>query len=285
MSKIPVADLYKYLDQMLAGRWGYIWGTSGELWTEDKQRALEARYSEDDPNRGMSVKYGSKWIGRMVTDCSGVMVYIWNKYGLKIPHGSSSMVRQGYIVDCGSEPRPGWAALVDDTPDTPDNNHIGIVGPDGQTVYEAKGTQAGFITSKVSDKKWTKFGRFKDVDYEGGGGKMLTPYYAVVATNSGALNLRSGPGTDYGKIGSVAKGEELIVKIEFDGWAFVEYEGKQGYAARAYLTPIREVSPEPAPEPEPEPGHVCTTLISSDGVKITLLGSWQMFDNGGLNHE
>ena len=256
--KIPVKALYENCQMMLRDHWGYIWGTAGIKWTQERQDAVEDE---------MAQKYGSKWIGHMVTDCSGVMVYIWKKYGLKIPHGSSSMVREGYIVDCGPTPHPGWAALVDETPDTPDNKHIGIVGEDGVTVYEAKGTQSGFVTSKVTDKKWTKFGRFKDVDYEGSEKPLKTPYYATVATNSGPLNVRSGPSTEYPKIGKVQKGQTVIVKTHNGEWDFINADSLQGYVSTAYLRPEKEVPDDPEP-PKPDPsGDMLTFTISKETAK------------------
>lgn len=265
MKKIPVQALYVKCEQMLFEEWGYIWGTAGKLWTQKDQ---------DNADREMTVKYGQKWVGHYVTDCSGVMVYIWKQYGLKIPHGSSSMVKQGYIVDCGSEPHPGWAALVDDTPDTPDNTHIGIVLEDGVTVFEAKGTQAGCVTSKVTDRKWTKFGRFKDVDYTGEEApKMTPPYLAEVTTVSGSLNVRTGPGTNYNIIGKIPKGSTVKVVSEISTWAFVNYDGLQGYASLSFLTPLEEINDDTVPD---EPTDAFTRLRCTDGTEIKLCGVWEV---------
>lgn len=241
MGKIPVQALYDKTKMMLENKWGYIYGKAGVFWTQKMQ---------DNATDEMAIKYGQQWVGHMVTDCSGVMVYIWKQYGLKIPHGSSSMVREGYVVDCGPTPHPGWAALVDKTPDTPDNDHIGIVGADGVTVYEAKGTKAGFVTSKVTDKKWTKFGRFKDVDY--GEEEVPVPpvsdtYFAEI-TGDG-VRLRSGPGTNYAKVGSenLNKGTEVEVLADCGNWKFCKVlsDLRQGYIFSKYVSePItKEVDP------------------------------------------
>lgn len=250
-NKIPVKELYAWLERMLRERWGYIYGTAGILWTESRQNTT---------TNEMAQKYGSRWIGHRVTDCSGVMVFIWKQYGLTIPHGSSSMVRQGYIVDCGPDPHPGWAALVDPTPDTPDNNHIGIVGADGETVYEARGTQSGFVTSKVTDRKWTKFGRFRDVDYgdgretetmpEDGGTRVY--YRAEVATENGKLNVRSGPGTEYGVLFKLARGSVVDVLFEYpNGWDWISDDGDHGYVSHKYL---RKVDPSQSAVADSSPG-------------------------------
>ena len=276
--KIPVSGLYKYLDMMLRDKWGYIYGTAGILWTQKRQ---------DNTDNEMAREYGQKWVGHMVTDCSGVMVYIWRLYGLKIPHGSSSMVKQGYIVDCGKTPHPGWAALVDKTPDTPDNTHIGIVGADGVTVYEAKGTQSGFVTSTIHDKKWTKFGRFVDVDYSETGGDPVdggtqVSYRAEVTTKSSPLNMRSGPGTEFPKIGKVAKGDVVDVWMEYpNGWRYVDDDGDTGYVDGAYLTPLPPATSVPDNQPtqdEDPPKTVKQTALRrfDDGAVIVLDGDWSV---------
>ena len=246
-NKIPVSAVFDNIEMMLRDHWGYIFGKAGIMWTQQKQ---------DNATDEMAIKYGQQWVGHMVTDCSGVMVYIWRQFGLKIPHGSSSMVRQGYIVDCGSTPHPGWAALADPTPDTYDNNHIGIVGRDGVTVYEAKGTRYGFVTSKVTDKKWTKFGRFKDVDYSN---EEVTPvppvsdvYFAVITGDN--VRLRSGPGTNYAKVGTdnLFNGAEVEVLADCDNWKFcrVLADGRQGYVFSKYVSgPIEKPEEKPAEEP------------------------------------
>ena len=59
---------------------------------------------------------------------------------------------------------------------------------------------------------------------------------ATVATQSSPLNIRSGAGTGYGKIGSVSKGETVIVLSSGDDWCRILYNGtKTGYVSRKYL--------------------------------------------------
>ena len=280
-TKIPVSELYRYLDMMLADHWGYIYGTAGVEWTAAKQAALKKKYSVDDPNYGNSVRYGSQWIGHKVTDCSGVLVYIYKQFGLSIPHGSSSMVRGKYIINCGPTPHPGWAALVDPTPDTPDNKHIGIVGADGVTVYEAKGAKAGFTTSKVTDSKWRKFGELAAVDY--GGEVEPVPeqgqqvnYQAEVTTKSGKLNMRSGPGTSYPITDQIPKGQTVTVWMEYsDGWRFVDWNGEQGYVSGQYLTPLPPATSVPDDGPEEKPCIVKLVFTDSAGNTWTPVGDFK----------
>lgn len=268
--KIPVADLYSACEMMLRDQWGYIWGTAGIEWTEARQKATENE---------MAQKYGSRWIGHMVADCSGVMVYIWRQYGLKIPHGSNSIKRQS-MGKLSTIPKPGQGALK--LRDGDDYYHIGIVAKDGQHVYEAKGTIFGFVVSDV--KEWDWFGDFNDVDYEEGqmpdGERVI--YRAEVVTERDPLNMRSGNGKQYPIIGKIQKGEivDVMVKLPND-WYYVDDDGDQGYVDGRYLKPLPPSTSIPdtddkTPADEEDPPQIAkyTVLRRTDGVQITLEGNW-----------
>ena len=63
----------------------------------------------------------------------------------------------------------------------------------------------------------------------------------TVATQSGPLNVRSGAGTNYSKIGSLAKGETVITLSQKGDWYRVLYNGtKTGYVLGKYLSPANK---------------------------------------------
>ena len=256
-TKIPVSALYKYCKQMQEEQWGYIWGAAGVLWTEARQKAA---------TNDMTVKYGSKWIGHMVVDCSGVMVYIWRKFDLKIPHGSNSIRRQS-VGKLQTQPMPGYAAfkLRGD-----DYYHIGIVSEDGKFVYEAKGTIIGFTTSPVSEWDW--FAPFKDVEYSEGVNPMPDTflYEAKVTTESGSLRLRSKPDASSTVLTSIPKGTVVKVYGDEDGWSSVIYAGYAGFCSNKYLTRIDD------PVETPVETEEYTILRRKDGVSVTLVGDWKV---------
>lgn len=67
---------------------------------------------------------------------------------------------------------------------------------------------------------------------------------AVVATNGSNLNVRSGAGTGYTKIGSLAKGERVIVLSKSGSWSRILYHGtKTGYVSSQYLSGSSNYSP------------------------------------------
>lgn len=53
----------------------------------------------------------------------------------------------------------------------------------------------------------------------------------TVATGSGSLTVRSGPGIDYDKIGSLAKGTNVTILGEEKGWYKIVYKSGNGYVA------------------------------------------------------
>ena len=60
---------------------------------------------------------------------------------------------------------------------------------------------------------------------------------ATVSTSSGPLNVRSGAGTSYSRIGSLARGETVIVLSTSGGWSRILYHGtRTGYASAQYLS-------------------------------------------------
>lgn len=153
--------LIKEFRYALDNHYGYIWGASGAMWTEAKQKAA---------TRETTVKYGARWIGHYVVDCSGLFTWAFKRLGGSMYHGSNTMYRsyctakgklsKGKRTD-GMVLLPGTAVFTG----TEDNHgHVGLYVGDG-TVIEAKGTQYGVVTSKVTDKKWTFWGELKGVDY------------------------------------------------------------------------------------------------------------------------
>lgn len=166
----PQALIDKF-KEALADKWGYIWGTSGTMWTAAKQKNLE---KTTDADRENSRKYGSKWIDHMVADCSGLFVWAYKQLGGAIYHGSDTMYRKycdakgelnsGARTD-GKGLKPGTAVFVWKE-SKKKYTHVGLYVGDG-TVIEAKGAQAGVTTSKITDTKWTNWGELTAVDYSG----------------------------------------------------------------------------------------------------------------------
>ena len=168
---ISTQALIDKFKEALADKWGYIWGTAGELWTAAKQKQLE---QTTDADRANSRKYGSKWIGHKVADCSGLFSWAFKQLGGYMYHGSDTMFRKycdakgelnsGARTD-GQGLKPGTAVFVWKA-DKKKYTHVGLYIGDG-LVIEAAGARQGVISGKVTDSKWTNWGELKGVDYSG----------------------------------------------------------------------------------------------------------------------
>jgi len=153
---IKASDLITKFQQALDEKWGYIYGESGEIWTEQKQSKA---------TRQQTIEYGRQWIGKRVADCSGLFSWAFRQLGGYMYHGSNKMyksycTKKGKLSG-GAGLKPGTAVF---TGTETEHGHVGLyIG--GGDVIEAAGTQQGVIKSKLSNKKWTYWGELKGVDY------------------------------------------------------------------------------------------------------------------------
>ena len=114
-------------------------------------------------------RYGAKWIGKPVTDCSGLLRRALYWLGESIAHHARYQYtdycrKKGRLVngrrEDGTLPLPGSAVFLKGK--KPNIHHVGVyVGDD--TVVEAKGTSSGVVTSRLS--RWDYWGELKMVDY------------------------------------------------------------------------------------------------------------------------
>ena len=164
------ALIEKFL-QALTQIWGYIWGTAGVMWTASKQKSLE---KTTDSDRANSRKYGSKWIGHRVADCSGLFSWAFKQLGGYMYHGSNTMwdkycTAKGELKngkrDDGQELKPGTAVFMYSAK-TGKRGHVGLyIG--GGYVIEARGAYYGVVKTKLTSRPWVEWGELKGVDYSG----------------------------------------------------------------------------------------------------------------------
>ena len=233
---ISTQALIDKFQQALDDDWGYIWGTAGELWTAAKQKELERT---TDTSRAYSRKYGKKWIGHWVADCSGLFYWAFKQLGGYMYHGSDTMFRKyttysgelkkGKRTD-GRELKPGTAVFTYNATKKK-YGHVGLYIGNG-IVIEAEGTIKGVITSNVNGK-WTHWGELKGVDYNNEP-VPIPEGYAIVTGKRVAL--RKAPTTQASIIMRIDTGEK--VKIEEpppSEWEYVSYQGKVGYMMKEFL--------------------------------------------------
>lgn len=217
---IKASELIYKFQQALNDGWGYIWGMAGEYWTTAKQKAIE---KTTDADRAMSRKYGSKWIGHWVADCSGLFTWAFRQLGGYMYHGSDTMFRKyttyngelksGKRTD-GRELRPGTAVFTYNKTKKK-YGHVGLYIGDG-LVIEAASTEKGVIASPVN-KKWTYWGELKGVDYSAT--PIPVPEGKAIVTGK-KVALRQGPSKSTPVMVRIQTG--ILVNIsKVEGWTYV----------------------------------------------------------------
>lgn len=237
--------------------WGYVYGTWGTLWTQKKQ---------DAATREMTVKYASKWIGHMVTDCSGLIRWALYQFGEQIVHHAryqytdacnrKGILKDGYRED-GTRPLPGSAVFLKGS--QAHIHHVGVyIG--GDTVIEAKGTVYGVVTSRLNH--WDHWGELNMVDYtdadcleteekptivdspeDATAGTIIK---AVVDNPNKWLNVRANASESAPIRFQVEKGTivDVLDAGEPDWWQ-IRYGGQIGWAFAKYLKPLDTMEDEP----------------------------------------
>lgn len=199
---VKASDLIGFFEQALSEKWGYIWGTAGIKWTRAKQEQIN---QTTDESRALSRKYGAKWIGHTVTDCSGLFSRAFNQLGGTMYHGSNTMylkwcaekgeLKNGKRTD-GDILKPGTAVFCWNGKTY---SHVGLyIG--GDTVIEAAGTQAGVTTSKVTATKWKYWGELTGVEFDVSGDDPApapTPAPDPATSPAGKPTIRKGSKGEY----------------------------------------------------------------------------------------
>ncbi|MBQ3423039.1 MAG: SH3 domain-containing protein [Romboutsia sp.] len=92
----------------------------------------------------------------------------------------------------------------------------------------------------------------------------------IIKITTENLNMRSGAGTSYSIITTIPKNKNVSVISSANGWDYVEYEGKKGYASNQYL---KLTSTEPPITEEPE-----TSKTNKIEFKVTNTNTTQSID-------
>lgn len=264
---VSARDFVSYVYIPLLQAWGYIYGTAGRMWTEALQKAWS---QPGHKNYEQTKTYGSRWIGRMVTDCSGLLCWALKQLGVSIVHQAryqytDASARKGKLIngkrEDGSPILPGTAVFLKG--DEERIHHVGVYVGHGICI-EAKGTRWGVVTSELTH--WDYWGELNVVDYTDAAQLEEEPapeipdqksdvMYRVIVDNPGAwLNVRSGPGTTYPVKFRLEKGDAAdVLAISEDGkWDQIRCYSSIGWASAEYLKIIEPEEPADDPPEEDE---------------------------------
>ena len=146
------------------------------------------------------------------------------------------------------------------------------------TVLESSGgwykITAGNLTGYVSDDYVTVSeiveGSTQPPAEGGSAGSEASSDVKEGRVNAGPLNVRSGPGTSYAKVGSLKKNTLVTIVEQVNGWCKITSGDLTGYVSADYITPGSD------PVSEPEEGMVTTGSLnvrSGPGTSYARVGS------------
>lgn len=250
---IPIRDLVNTAMQAYEEKWGYIWGKSGQVWTQANQ---------DNATRDMTVKYGQRWVGKRVADCSGLFVFAFRENGGKIYHGSDTIWNKYTVPETrtalAGKIKIRYGAAVFQVNEGR-RTHIGwYIG--GGMCLEAQGTRTGCVLSPLAT--WDEAAELTDADYTGEVYETfdILPLQTVKKGDRGELvrylqTQLVAAGYDVGKIDGIFGTETLSAVRAFQSDHGLDPDGKVGkltWAAIKAVTGNDEPADDGKPTDEPE---------------------------------
>ncbi|WP_346045920.1 SH3 domain-containing protein, partial [Paraclostridium tenue] len=84
------------------------------------------------------------------------------------------------------------------------------------------------------------------------------------------LNVRSGPSTSHGLIGTLKHNERVEVISESNGWSKIKYKGKEAYVSSDYLKDAGDSNTNTNPNPgeKPNEGTVKTKVVTATSLNV-----------------
>ena len=159
-------DLAEWARQAYAKKWGYVYGTYGEVLNES---ILTTKISQFPEQVGENEEFiRQHWLGGRTADCIGLIKgYAWFNCDTGQIEYRSNGVR-----DTGSDPMLDMATekgTIDTMPDIPGiavwmDGHIGIYVGDGQPIHAAN-TELGVIMTPRAQSGWTHWLKIPYISY------------------------------------------------------------------------------------------------------------------------
>lgn len=159
-------DLVEWAKQAHAKKWGYVWGTYGDVLTESMLDGKVSQYPDEVGGKEEYIR--THWLGGRTADCIGLIKgYGWlNTQTGAIEYGTNGMPDIGADTMFNNATEKG---TIDTLPEIPGlalwhSGHIGIYIGGGKVIHAAN-TQAGVIISDVSGSGFTHWLKIPYITY------------------------------------------------------------------------------------------------------------------------
>ena len=159
-------DLVKWAQMAYDNKWGYVWGSHGNVLTANELKRLEKTFGSHVTDKEEYIK--SHWLGRRTSDCVGLIKgYGWyDETSGTIKYGTNGMkdVTADGMFNAAVEKGP-----ISTVPDIPGiavwhQGHIGVYIGNGYVIHAAN-TYDGVIKTPITSSGWTHWLKVPYINY------------------------------------------------------------------------------------------------------------------------
>ena len=159
-------DLVKWAQMAYDNKWGYVWGSHGNVLTANELKRLEKTFGSHVTDKEEYIK--SHWLGRRTSDCVGLIKgYGWyDETSGTIKYGTNGMkdVTADGMFNAAVEKGP-----ISTMPDVPGiavwhQGHIGVYIGNGYVIHAAN-TYDGVIKTPITSSSWTHWLKVPYINY------------------------------------------------------------------------------------------------------------------------
>ena len=159
-------DLVKWAQMAYDNKWGYVWGSHGNVLTANELKRLEKTFGSHVTDKEEYIK--SHWFGRRTSDCVGLIKgYGWyDETSGTIKYGTNEMkdVTADGMFNAAVEKGP-----ISTMPDIPGiavwhQGHIGVYIGNGYVIHAAN-TYDGVIKTSITSSGWTHWLKVPYINY------------------------------------------------------------------------------------------------------------------------
>ena len=159
-------DLVKWVQMAYDNKWGYVWGSHGNVLTANELKRLEKTFGSHVTDKEEYIK--SHWLGRRTSDCVGLIKgYGWyDETSGTIKYGTNGMkdVTADGMFNAAVE-----KGLISTMPDIPGiavwhQGHIGVYIGNGYVIHAAN-TYDGVIKTPITSSGWTHWLKVPYINY------------------------------------------------------------------------------------------------------------------------